>query len=210
MRALLYLIVVVAVSESMSFESARADSDGKKPAIKAERAAITKAQEAAAISFVKQHHPELFELIKYLQMGMPREYEQAIRDLSHTSERLAQIEKRDVDRYQLELRLWQAESRRQLLTARLQMDPDEALISDLRNTLQQELELATNIARHERDRLANRLERLNEQIENQVQNRDTLVERKLSTLTKAAKASERKTQAKTRRTPTTKTKKQPT
>jgi len=154
-------------------------------------AAITPEQEAAAVALVQKHHSDLFELLIYLKEGLPQEYERAIRDLSRASDRLAQFEKRDPQRYRLELRLWQAESRRQLLTARLQMGYDESLLKELRETLKEEQELGLAVLRHERERLAGRMAKIDEQITNQEDAAEASVERKFATLTKAAKNSQR-------------------
>src|SRR6185436_5664149 len=50
---------------------------------------ITPEREAAAVTFVKLHHPDLAELLGHLKQSNPREYQRAIRDLFRTSENLA-------------------------------------------------------------------------------------------------------------------------
>lgn len=107
-------------------------SDREKTPVAKSPIEITVEQEAAAVSLVQQHHKDLFELLIHLKEGLPEEYNRAIRDLSRANERLAQFEKRDPERYRIELGLWQAQSRRQLLTARLQMGYDASLLKDLR------------------------------------------------------------------------------
>ncbi|HUG70558.1 MAG TPA: hypothetical protein VMM76_22605 [Pirellulaceae bacterium] len=153
--------------------------------------AIATEQEAAAIALVQEHHKDLLELLIHLKEGLPQEYERAIRDLSRASDRLAQFEKRDPERYRLELQLWQAGSRRQLLAARLQMGYSESLLSELREVLKEEQNLGLAVLRHERERLASRLAKIEEQITTQKNSAEASVERKLSTLTKAAKNSAR-------------------
>lgn len=172
--------------------------------------AILAAQEAAAIALVQRHHKELFELLIHLKEGMPQEYERAIRDLSRASDRLAQFEKRDAERYQLELQLWQAESRRQLVTARLQMGYDESLLNELRETLKEEQRLELAALRHERERLAGRITKIDEQIKTQEANPEAAVERKFAALTKAAKNSQRNVSSKNRKPAAPKTTKDPT
>ncbi|MDA1050821.1 MAG: hypothetical protein O3C40_10125 [Planctomycetota bacterium] len=152
---------------------------------------VTAEQEAAAVALVQKHHNDLFELLIYLKEGLPQEYERAIRDLSRASDRLAQFEKRDPQRHQLELQLWQAASRRQLLTARLQMGYDESLLTELRETLKEEQKLGLAVLRHERARLTGRIAKIDEQITTQENTAEASVERKFATLTKAAKNSQR-------------------
>lgn len=173
-------------------------------------AAVTSEQEAAAVAFVQKHHKDLFELLIYLKEGLPQEYERAIRDLSRASDRLAQLERRDPQRYRIELKLWQAQSRRQLLTARLQMGYDESLLDKLRENLREEHQLALAVLRHERERLAGRLEKIDEQIKTQEDGGEAAVERKLSALTKATQNTERPVSSKNRKSAARKNTKDPT
>lgn len=171
---------------------------------------ISAAQEAAAVALVQKHHKDLFELLIYLKEGLPQEYEQAIRDLSRASDRLALYEKRDPGRYRLELQLWQAESRRQLLTARLQMGYDEKLLTDLREVLKEEHRLDLALLQHERERLASRLAKIDEQIADQENGAEAAVERRFTTLTKAVKNSERNVSGKAKKPTARKNTKDPT
>lgn len=164
-----------------------------------EREAIVKEQEAAAIALAQEHHKDLLELLIHLKEGLPQEYERAIRDLSRASDRLAQFEKRDPERYRLELQLWQAGSRRQLLAARLQMGYSEGLLNELREVLEEEQNLGLAVLRHERERLVSRLAKIDEQITTQENSAEASVERKFSTLTKAAKNSGRNVSDKKRK-----------
>lgn len=170
-------------------ESAKASRESEVRAKSA--AAIATEQEAAAIALVQEHHKDLFELLIHLKEGLPQEYQRAIRDLSRASDRLAQFKKRDPERYRLELQLWQAGSRRQLLAARLQMGYSESLLNELREVLQEEQNVGLAVLRHERERLVSRLAKIDEQISTQEIGAEASVERKLSTLTKAAKNSAR-------------------
>lgn len=186
-------------------KSSRGKAASKKPV-----PAITAEQESAATALVREHHNDLFELLIYLKEGLPREYDRAIRDLSRASDRLATFEKRDPKRYRLELRLWQAQSRRQLLTARLQMGHDEALLKELRETLREEHELGLDVLRHERDRFNARVAKIDQQIKMQTAEAEVLVEKKFATLTKAAKASQRNVSSKNRKPAKPKNTKDPT
>jgi hypothetical protein len=172
--------------------------------------AITKEQEAAAMAFVKSHHSELLELLIHLKEGLPSEYKRAIRDLSRTSDRLVMFQKRDKQRYELELALWQTESKRQLLNARLQMTQDEELVLEIRETLGKEHELHLNLLKYERKRLADRVKKLDEQIGKQEKSREALIERKLKALTNPSKNVQRKVKNRTRKPRTSKTSKKPT
>jgi hypothetical protein len=168
--------------QERSIKAARRKNPESKPSRK-----VTVDQEATAIALVRKHHKELYTLLTSLKESVPLEYDRAIRELSRSSDRLAQLKKRDSKRYKIELRLWQVRSQRQLLTARLQMGQDESLLDELRDTLNDEHELSLAILQHERDRLTRRLAKLEDQINKQETKQEASVERKLNALKKAAR-----------------------
>jgi hypothetical protein len=170
---------------------------------------FTQAEEQAATAFVTKHHDELLELLTHLKAGLPREYEKAVRDLARTSDRLEALARRDSVRFELELKLWQAKSRRQLLTARLQMGLDEALIQQVRETLAEEHRLQLAVFKHERERLGGRLKKLDEQIEKQEQSEQNSIDRQITTLLNELKGRERKVKASKRKAPAPKNTKDP-
>ncbi len=205
-----------AAKKSAKRDGANTDSASEsKTTTRAKRAAkptvsITKEQEAVAKSFVKQNHNDLFELLIHLKEGLPNEYSRAIRDLSRASERLAAIEKRDVARYELELKLWKAQSRRQLITAKLQMAVDDSLLEELRDTLREEQKLGVAILRHERERFASRVEKLDEQLLAQESDLEAAVEKRFTSLTRSVKNSQRSVSTKSRKAPAKNQSKDPT
>ncbi|MBI2480071.1 MAG: hypothetical protein HYV60_16010 [Planctomycetia bacterium] len=191
--------------QSETDKPAREKAVSAKPAL-----GISEEEETAAVTLVQKHHKDLFELLIHLKEGLPQEYERAIRDLARASDRLALYEKRDPERYRLELQLWQAESRRQLLTARLQMGYDESLLGELREVLKEEQRLDLALLRHERERLAGRIAKIDEQITVQENSGEAAIERKFAALTKAAKNSERNVSGKNKKPAVRKQAKDPT
>jgi hypothetical protein len=172
---------------------------GKASSNAAKPIAMTAAREAAAMDFVKHHHPELAELLIHLKESTPKEYERAIRDLSRASERLAQIRERDPEAYELELKVWQARSRAQLLNARLQMTEDDEIRKKLREALTEEYDLRLQILTRDRDRFAEKTKNLDQQIERLQQRRAEGIEGQYQQMTKAArKAPVKKSTGKTK------------
>jgi hypothetical protein len=169
-----------------------AKSAGKTPAnapAKATREArVDKALEARVSAFVQEHHRELFELLIYLKEALPREYERAVRDLDRTQQRLASLRHRDVERYELELQLWQAESRAQLLAARIQMKLGESqpLQDQLRAALGSAHDVRLQLLTRDRERLTERLRKLDQQLEKLQSNRDGSIDRQFDALVKPA------------------------
>lgn len=150
---------------------------------------VTPEREAAVRTFLRQHHPELADLLLYLQTSQPHEYQRAVRDLFRASERLAQIQERDYDRYELELKLWKTSSRIQLLAARLSMNDSDDLRAQLRAALSEQIDLRAALLRRERDRFAGKVSRIDEQLNKLMDARHQEIERQMKVLTKSADGS---------------------
>ena len=146
---------------------------------------VTPEREAAVRTFLRQHHPELADLLLYLQTSQPHEYQRAVRDLFRASERLAQIQERDYDRYELELSLWKTSSRIQLLAARLSMNDSEDLRAQLRAALNEQIDLRAALLRRERDRLAGKVSKLDEQLNKLMDSRQQEIDRQMKILTQS-------------------------
>lgn len=153
-----------------------------------ERLSITPEREAAVMTFVKRNHAELAQLLAHLKDNQPKEYERAIRELFRTSERLTQIHDRDLAQYDLELRLWKTQSRIQLLTARLQMGDSEDLKQELSELLGEQVDNRVALLRHDREKVAARLARIDEDLKRLEADRQKVIDRQLQSLTNAGKA----------------------
>lgn len=146
-----------------SNDTGKSNDSGKK-ANKTELPGFTAEREAAAITFVKMHHPELADLLARLKQHSRTEYERAIRELFRTSERLAQYQEKNAQRYEFELQNWKLGSRVQVLSAKLAMNADPVLKQELREVLRERAELKRNQLQAERDRTAARLAELEREL----------------------------------------------
>src|SRR5262245_30571782 len=147
---------------------------------------ITPEREAAAISFVQRNHPELAELLSYLKSSQPEEYERAIRDIFRATERLALIQERDSLQYDLEVSAWTSQSRVQLLAAKLKMGATDELKGQLREALKTQNEAKLALLKHERQKFADRVQRLEKDIARFETDREDVINRQLNLLSKAA------------------------
>jgi hypothetical protein len=147
---------------------------------------VTPEREAAVKTFVERNHPELAELLAHLRENRPQEYERAIRELHRNAERLAGIQERDRTQYDLELKLWTAQSRVQLLTAKLRMDATGDLKTQLRDALNGQAEAKVALLKHERGRVADRLSKIDADIAQFEGNREKVIDRQMELLTRAA------------------------
>lgn len=150
--------------------------------------AVTPEREAAAETFAKLHHPELAKLLAQLKESNPAGYEQAVRDLFRTSERLARSQSRTPDRYEADLAMWKLDSRIRLLAARTAMGDSEETRAKLKELILQKGELQLKQMEAERDRITARLEKLNVSIENVTARRDEAAERELDRLLNSARS----------------------
>lgn len=150
--------------------------------------AFTPEREAAALTFVSAHHPELAPLLAHLKKSRPQEYQKAIRKLFNDSERLAHSREAQPRRYELELQEWKLSSRIELLVARLTMDRTPALEAELRKVLTEQLEVRRAMLVQERERNAQRLESLDKEIADLDANREQRLDEKFE---KAVNASQK-------------------
>lgn len=143
---------------------------------------ITPARETAAITFARLHHPELADLLERLKKRNNRQYELAIRDLFLASERLARFRERAPEAYDIHLELWKVDSRLRLLAARMSMSEDKNVEAELKALLEQRVDLRLRQLRLERERVAERLQKYDEQIRELEQDPAGAAERDLARL----------------------------
>ena len=150
---------------------------------------FTSKQQAAALDFVRRHHPELADLLGQLQNGNPSEYQQALRDIFLKSEELDRTQQRDPERYELDLKAWRMTSQIRLLTAQLGMLQEELnmLEAKLRDVLEEQADVYLEIQILQRKRLADRLQAVDKQIARQRQRRTARVEKALRELKRAVR-----------------------
>jgi hypothetical protein len=182
---------IIAIGLAVLFAATVTAADaGPNPAAKKERTkppvAVTAQQEAEVLQFLRQHHTELADLLGHLQLTRPTDYYRAIRDIGHARERIRQFEKGDGVRYELELQSWVLQSKIQLLVARLAMSDSQSLRDELRQLLAEQFELKLRFANIERQRTAERLQKLDEQVQRMSDNRTDLLEKEFQSLTRSS------------------------
>lgn len=149
---------------------------------------VTPEREAAALTFAKRHHPELASLLEVLKTRPRDGYDDAVRDLFRTSERLTKLKARSPERYELELQLWKVDSRIRLLAARLVMEDNDELRGQLRELLREKTHVREALLRDDRTKAAAKVEKLDSDIAALRADPETSVDQDLEKLLKAAKA----------------------
>ena len=141
---------------------------------------ISAADETAVISFVKEHHTQLADVLQSLKSRHAQAYARAIADLNRTRERLEQLQNRDEARYERELEMWKTKSRIQLLVVRIKMNPeDAALRHEFKSLVGRQVEQHKEQLLSERQRIEQRLAKIDEQLEKLSENSDQLIERQM-------------------------------
>ena len=177
----LYTLAIVLLSNAWGAVAATGDGDkaALKTTAKPDVTATAPAREAAALVFVRANHPELTDLLAQLKTSKPQEYEAAIAELFRISEHLSQLQANNSVRYPLELEAWKIKSRIQLLAAEGTMAADEQLKTKLRDALEQQADIRQKLLKIERDQMAERLKKLDLQIEQSEKERQQQVDRQL-------------------------------
>jgi hypothetical protein len=165
---------------------ARGAATAKKEAKAKRPIAVTPSREAAVMTFVERNHAELADLLVHLKSNQPEEYEQAVRDLFRTTERLALIQERDPYQYELELAVWTAQSRVQLLAAKLKMGASDDLRSQLRTALGVQGDARLALLKHEQQKAAEKLAKIENDIRRFENDREKVIDRQLQALVRAA------------------------
>jgi hypothetical protein len=147
---------------------------------------VTPEREAAVLTFVQRNHAELAELLAALKTNEPEQYHRAIRDIFRTTERLAFIQERDPFQYELEVTAWRAQSRVELLAAKLKMESSDELLKQLREALKTQNDAKVALLKHERQKAADRLGKLDNEIARFETNRDELINKQLKVLARTA------------------------
>ena len=121
--------------------------------------------EDSVLEFVGKNHVELSPLLKTLKQHKPQQYARALRDLSRVEQRLSGIRERDPERYSLELKIWQAKSRAEVVAAKLAVSDSDQLRKQLEKLVAQNLKFRVQLLRRDRRKQQDRLKNLNAQIE---------------------------------------------
>lgn len=170
----------VTKASALASGSAGARKEGKaRPAI-----FVTPEREAAVLNFVQRNHAELADLLAVLKASQPDEYERALREIFRATERMNQIQERDPLQYELEVAAWTAHSRVQLLAAKLKMGETDELLKLLRDGLRAQNEAKLSLLKHERQKAADRMSKIDADIARFESARDDVIDQQLKLLTR--------------------------
>lgn len=190
-RTALFFAMLLAVCVAVSAQE-RAGRKRENSESNSRPMALTPEREAAVMKFVELNHPELKGLLESLKTTRVKEYEKAIRDIYGASDRLANLKARDLELYELELKNWTLRSRIQLTAARMAMSSSDDTRLQLRELLNEQLEVRAELLRHERRRVQQRLEQVEKNLARLEGDRENQVERQIDLLLRSAETSKAK------------------
>lgn len=198
------LVELDLASNSNAKASPNKNSTNKKPIARN----ATKVNQVAVLKFVSEHLPELRKMLDYLQKNKPEQYKQALSEFSRDQTRLAAVEKRDTDMYEIELELWQLEGRLRMLAAEIAALKKEkyraAAESRLEELVKKQQQKSLEKIRLQRDRAAAQLARLENVVKQREENADALTARSLKLWkSRIEKQKPRKASSKSKNTKTT-------
>lgn len=136
----------------------------KTTSVKAVAVSLTPAEEAAALAFAKQHHPELAKLLEQLRSKSTSGFSRGTREIHQAAQRLERLRDKQPARFEAELKNWQLDSEIRLLTAKWTVSQDEKLVAKIQALLRSRQVAKIDRQKAERSRLAERLQQLDAQI----------------------------------------------
>lgn len=148
-------------------------------------------QEAGALAFAGEHHPELKTLVESLKTANPEGYKKALHDLARTQDRLNKLQGGKpgaVNRYDHELALWKLDSRIRLTAARNAMTDTAELKAELKTLVEQRQALSLNQLKVDREQTVARLAKIDEQLKSAEANPAQAVEAEVDRLLNSAKS----------------------
>lgn len=143
-------------------------------------------QEKIALKFAKEHHRELFKLVSQLKDMDSQQYQSAIAELYETSERIGKYAEKTPERFAAEIELWKIDSRVRLLVARSVAGMDDKTRDEVKRLLRRRNEIQAEQLQRDRDKLHERLVRIEKQITDLNDRGEELAENELDRLLRTA------------------------
>lgn len=142
------------------------DSQANQSAPKDAKEASEEADKAV-LEFVKEHQPELADLLSFMKKKKSKDYNEAMRESRKVRDRLLGIKDRDPDLYAVELDIWKNAAKIRLLAASVSAKSNQLGSEDrahLAELIKRENDLTIQRLNLEKARLEARLNQLSQQL----------------------------------------------
>ena len=143
---------------------------------------VSEAEEAQALGFVREHYPELADVVVALKPMNQAEYAKAVKELSAVSRSMGEMKLRNTRRYELMLDAWKAKTRVELLAARNAGAPSDERLAELRKAIEARLDVEIRRQKFELEQAEAQMKRSREMIDRLEANRDTIIENRYRAL----------------------------
>ena len=169
--ALIVVAVVLAmdISHSVLAQSAKPDTGDRN--LRAADSPIEKKpprsvepDRAAVLTFTARHHPELARLLGQLEKSRPDEFRRACRELTGQIQLLDRLKEKNPARYEVQLENWKLDSQIRVLMARWAVRREPEIEQQVRELLQKRRAHRIAQLQAERARMADQLQRMDEQL----------------------------------------------
>lgn len=130
-------------------------------------------------AFVREHHPEIEKYLKELKKNSPQLYRRGVSEIARNANRLEALKARNPELHQQMLEIWKIESRIKLAAARFALTENEKFKIELESLVEKRLELQKTRLYSERERLEERLSKLNTQIESFESTKDDMAKKRI-------------------------------
>lgn len=159
---------------------AQKNSDAREATVdgQSEAADPAKLNNEKTLEFVGKHQPNMLKLLEFLKNQRPPLYQQALKEMSRSQQRLENLSKRDPQLYDIEIDLWNLRSELRLLAAEVSVksaEPNAKQKKKLTELAQQQADQELAKLRLLKVRAEKQVAQLNSQIEQRVSNEEAVV-----------------------------------
>lgn len=123
--------------------------------------------EAKVLKFVGEHQPELLKLLEFMKKKQPAQYQQALREMARSQQRLETLAEKDKELHTVELELWNIRSRLRLVAAQIPVVREKQrgeLEKELKDLVERELQQNRAKLTLQKERLETQVKKLSDQI----------------------------------------------
>lgn len=177
--------VCSAQSDPANDKSEKSDKSSQaSKSVKPEGSLTEDETEKSVLEFVKEHQPELADLLNFLKKRKSKDYDIAMRESRKVRDRLLSIKARDSELYDVELAIWKNAAQIRLLAASASAKSRKLSQEDrarLEGLIKHENELNIQRLSLEKARLESRVNQLSQQLARRQEQSESVVSKSIKT-----------------------------
>lgn len=178
-------LITFFLSESLSLH---AQERTARPGKQSKPPTFTKAREAAALAFLREHYPEAVKPLANLKSSNRAANERTLVDIFRASEKLTAAFEKDPTEARILLRQWHNQMQRRLLTGQLLRDPEnEQIRAQIQKTIEQSIQIEADLLQHHAQQLKQQAMRTEQRRDEILKNKGQLAKKRFADLLIALK-----------------------